>query len=580
MNPAHSDAIARGRQRLIDWRAQASPAWYRDNAALQACVRQFAPHLTQADHAALAALGDEVGRAEPLVHRCSHDPYLPVLERFDHLGRRHERVRFDGAYHQWGEVVYGSGVMAKTGQAGQAVAQAAQVLLFGHHGEAGHVCPLACTAGLILAIQRVGHPALQRALLPGLTAANYGRRLHGAQFLTEVQGGSDVGANATTARLIAAGHADLPARWAITGEKWFCSVIDAPLYLMTARPEGATDGTRGLGMFVVPHDLPDSDRIDVQPLSHRLFDVPRAVNHLHVRRLKHKLGTRAMASGEVDWQGAVAWQLGDLARGFAHVVEIVLNTSRLFNAMACAGMMWRSWREASGFAQAREAFGQPIGQFAAIDRAVAQLYAEAVAATASTFDLVALGESGQHAAALRLGLNMNKYWTSVRATQVIRLAMEVLGGNAAIEDFSPLGRLYRDAMVTESWEGTHNVLVAQTQRDLHKLRLHEDWLDWLGKRVGNLHGTVAADLSLRLQRLHQDVAGLLARSDGAVTLALRGWIEQAMVLHQATCLVELAQRADAPFPEDVAALLLDCHPLRAAAEVRGWWPRGASAGPA
>jgi acyl-CoA dehydrogenase len=573
MHDSPPDAIARGRARLVDWRSQASTAWYRDNAALQACVRHFAPHLEDADHAALAHLGDAVGQAEPLVHRCSHDPYLPVLERFDHLGRRHERVRFDGAYHQWGEIVYGSGVMSKTGQLGQAVAQAAQVILLGHHGEAGHVCPLACTAGLILALQRVGHPALQQALLPGLTAPDYARRLHGAQFLTEVQGGSDVGAHATSARLLQAGSEALPPRWSIHGEKWFCSVIDAPLYLMTARPQGAPSGTRGLGMFVVPHDLAHGDAIDVQPLSHRLFDAPRPVNHMQIRRLKHKLGTRAMASGEVDWDGAVAWQLGDLERGFAHVVEIVLNTSRLFNAMACAGMMWRSWREAAGFAMAREAFGQPIAQFAAVDRAVAQLYAEAVAATASTLDLVALGETGRHPAALRLGLNMNKYWTSVRATQMLRLGMEVLGGNGAIEDFSPLGRLYRDAMVTESWEGTHNVLVAQTQRDLHKLRLHEDWLAWLAPRVAATAGPLRTPLDARLERLARLANELLGRSDEAVTLALRSWIEEAMVLHQATCLAELAHPPIAAFPADVAALLLDCHPLQAAGELRGWWPR-------
>lgn len=571
---AEQDAIARGRGRLAAWRTLESQDWFADNAAFVALVGRYTAN-DQRVCSELTAFGQALAVAEPLVHRCSHDPHTPVLERFDRLGRRQERVRFDPAYHQLGAIVYGSGVMTLTGQPGRAVEQAALVILAGHHGEGGHLCPLACTAGLIKAIQKVGHPALQQALLPGLTEPDYAKRLHGAQFLTEVQGGSDVGANATRAVPVAAQTADMPALWAVTGEKWFCSVVDAPLYLLTARPDGAAAGTRGLGLFVVPHDLPAADHVTALPLSHSGFGVPNPVNHFEIRRLKSKLGTRAMASGEVDWKGALAWQLGSSDRGFHNVVEIVLNTSRLFNAMACAGSMWRAYREAAGFARHREAFGRPIAEYPSVDQALAQLYAEAVAATASTLDLAALGDAGNHSEALRIGVNMNKYWTSVRCTQMVRLAMEVLAGNAAIEDFTPLGRLYRDAMVTEAWEGTHNVLAAQTWRDMVKLKLHQAWLSWLAGRSEGLtrrDDTVASLVGHRMAQLVELAKSLIERTDvGEATLATRRWMEQAMVTHQALVMAEQAAAGDLPVA--VVRHFLALHPVQTQAFEAGWWPQ-------
>lgn len=564
-------AIDRGRNQLIAWRGSDNGQWYADNAALVAMVRRYAPHVDSQGHAHLAQYGQQMAAAEHLVHRCSHDPYLPTLERFDYVGRRHERVRFDGAYHEFGALVYASGVMTLTGQPGRGVEQAVLTLLTAHHGEAGHTCPLACTAGMIKAIQRCGHPALRAGLLPGLADPRYATRLHGAQFLTEVQGGSDVGANATRASLVHPESAAAPALWALCGEKWFCSVIDAPLYVLTARPDGAAEGTKGLGLFLVPHDLPKAGEVAQKSMSHRGFEPPREVNHFTIRRLKHKLGTRAMASGEVDWQGALAWQLGPLDQGFHHVVDIVLNTSRLFNAMACSGMMWRSWLEAQGFARHREAFGQPVARFANCDAMLAKIYADSCAATASTLDLVALQDSGAHPEALRMGLNMNKYWTSVRATQTIRDAMEVIGGNAAIEDFTPLGRLYRDSLVTESWEGAHNVLIAQTWRDMQKLHLHEAWCDWLARRMDDLTGsTVQLTLTERMAGLRTAAAQLVASRNPDDARAARAWVESAMVVHQGVCLAELA--GDGAVPLDVAAHLLSLFPVRPATATVGWWP--------
>ncbi len=574
------DAIAQGREALASWKAAQPSNWYDSHAVLPLLLARYAPPELRAEfQARLRQFGGEMAGVDDQVVRCDQPEFGPRLERFDAVGRRQERVRFDAAYHACGALIYRSGVMTLTGDRSRAVLQAALVHLASMHGEAGHVCPLACTAGLIKAIQRVGHDGLKRGLLPRLQNPDYAERLHGSQFLTEVQGGSDVGTNASTAELIAPATATSPARWAITGEKWFCSVVDAPLYLMTARPVGAAAGTRGLGLFVLPHDLPTGAAVHVKPLSHRASTQgPATPNQFTIRRLKNKLGTRAMASGEVDWHGAVGWQLGELDRGFHTVVDIVLNTSRLFNALACSGMAWRAFLEASTYAQFRTAFGQPIAQFAAMDAILSELFVESAAMLASTMDLIALEASGKADEALRLGLNMNKYWTSIRTTAVIHKGIEVLGGNGAIEDFSPLPRLYRDAMVTESWEGTHAVLAAQTLRDIQRLKLHEAWLAWIGARVAaQASGEFGAELARRLALLAAEVRRLETADAADSPIAMRHWMELAMILHQAVCLAELcalpAASQKPALPADIVRQWLALHPHVQPARVTGWWPR-------
>ena len=97
----------------------------------------------------------------------------------------------------------------------------------------------------------------------------------------------------------------------------------------------------------------------------------------------------------------------------------------------------------------------------------------------------------------RLLVNANKFVTSLAATKVTRRGIEALGGNGTIEDFSPLPRLYRDAIVFESWEGTHNVLCAQVLRDLARL----DAVDLVVERSG-----ASEELAARLRRSVDDPA--------------------------------------------------------------------------
>lgn len=429
------------------------------------------------------------GPLDRLARETNRTENLPRLRRWDDVGHRTEGVDFHPGYHEQGRIAYGTGLMSLYATAGRELETLAYAYLYAQNGEAGHGCPFACTAGMIKILQAAPHAP--RAWLERLYDPNYDEHFHAAQWLTEVQGGSDVGSNVLVAREESDG-------WRLYGEKWFCSVIDAQLALVTARPEGKAGGTGALAAFVVPRA------------------VDGAPNRFAIRRLKDKLGTRSMASAEVDFEGAWALPVAD----FRKTVEVVLNTSRLYNAVNAAALLHRAWREADAYARARVAFGQPILQFPVIARIVADLYTEACAARATTFLLAAMADrlatqtaAPGEAEAWRMLVNLNKMWTAFTCPAGIRSAIEVLGGNGAIEEFGVLPRLLRDSIVLEAWEGGHGVLAAQILRDCRRFRLHDAffaWISGLGMDVREAQarwerGIVRPDAETHIRSLIEDL---------------------------------------------------------------------------
>lgn len=318
----------------------------------------------------------------------------------------------------------------------------------------------------------------------------------------------------------------------ISGEKWFCSVVDADAFLVTARPEGAAAGTSGLSPFLIPRHRDNGE-----------------INGFSIRRLKEKLGTRLMASGEIDFHDAQAWPIGPLEKGFKGIIEVVLTTSRVYNAFACAGLMRRAQLEAMNFAQARRAFGKRICEFPLVQRSLAWIKIETCAALSSSMSIAAMGDrrvlsgmSEPEQQAERVLIIMNKMLTALRATQVIHESMEVMAGNGAIEEFSVLPRLYRDAYVLEAWEGTHNVLSAQLLRDFLKYETWRGWESWARERLGAAADELGQKLHLALNEellpsLRESLEVAIS-DNGAGTLVIRDWAERAMILSQALCLRE------------------------------------------
>lgn len=470
---------------------------------------------------------------------------LPRLERFNGIGERTEEIVFHPTTHIAGKPMWESGVIACMATPGQTWLQAGLFALMAHIGEGGHLCPVTCTAGMVRAIQQKGSDELKKRFLPGLLTADYDKRLWGSQFLTEVQGGSDVGAS-----IVRATPADdVAGAFRLHGEKWFCSVADAPLWLVVARPDGAPEGTAGLASFLVPRHLDDG-----------------SPNGFALRRLKEKIGTRAMASGEIDFEGALAWPIGRLDEGFKIAVGIVLNTSRWMNALGNAGAMQRAWLEASAYARSRTAFGRTIGQYPLVRETLARMKTEAAATLVATMDIVDLVDamdtgraSADDAHVFRLLVNANKYLASISGTAVVRDGIEILGGNGTIETFSVLPRLWRDAIVLESWEGAHNVLVMQILRDCAKLPL----LDALGRHLAS-HLEAARALEADLaDRIATAWTGARAAAERCVAdpfghgqLHMRRAVDRLMRVVQAALLAEQAawERAEGRGGDETLAI--------------------------
>jgi len=513
--------VARGRADLEAFGATQPDNTWRADPHLRRVVARWAGQEKLARwEAGFDAFGAAAaGPVDAAVRENNLTANLPVLDRFDGFGARIEAVAHHPSYHAAGRAIYGSGMMAALGEPEGNLRALTLFYLSSQNGEAGHNCPLACTAGVIKTLRAVAAPALRDRYLPRLLSTDYDRLAHGAQFLTEVQGGSDVGANELRAEPVA-GTED---QWRLSGEKWFCSNVTADLMLVTARPVDAGEGTRGLGLFLVPRRLED-----------------RRLNGFTIRRLKDKLGTRTMATAEVDFDDAVAWQVGPLEDGFRNVMRHVINTSRIFNAVGCAGAARRACTVAHGFAAHREGFGAPILGYPLVRETLADMRAETAAMTSGALLLAHLldeDEAGRldtaHAAFLRVALNLNKTRAAIAAHEVVNAGIEVLGGNGTVETFSVLPRLLRDNVVFENWEGSHNVLLLQVLRDCRRKGLHEGFF-------AVLEGLVAghAPLEAAVRRTAADFAAALADDPAAATLLMRGLGARMSWLHWAAAMVQ------------------------------------------
>src|SRR5438876_7541911 len=238
----------------------------------------------------------------------------PVLMQFDKKGQRVDEVIFHPAYHELERIAYQDfaiaacshrdGALGWRGRIPQPVKFALGYL--GMQAESGVFCPIAMTDAMARVLERYASEALKRCFLPTLTALTMDELQQGAMFLTEKQGGSDVGLTTTVAKPRSDIGDGFQPEWELWGDKWFCSNVSADIILMLARPEGAPARSRGLGLFRVPKTLEDGTR-----------------NAFTLNRLKDKLGTRSLATGAVTLHGAQAYQGGALNRGCVQMTELI-----------------------------------------------------------------------------------------------------------------------------------------------------------------------------------------------------------------------------------------------------------------
>jgi alkylation response protein AidB-like acyl-CoA dehydrogenase len=302
--------------------------------------------------------------------------------------------------------------------------------------EFGLMCPISVTDTSIHLIRKFASAELRNYLLPKMLSGDVAMLWKGTQFMTERSGGSDVGSIETVARCESG-------VWRLYGDKWFCSHADADVALLLARPEGAPAGTSGLALFALPRRLKDGSR-----------------NSYRIVRLKDKLGTRSMASGEILLEGAVAYLVGDADRGFKQMMEQV-NLSRLSHGVRAAAMMRRCVNEALVCARSRQAFGRTIIDYPLLRRQLLKIAVPAEQAlsmflfAAGAMDRANAG-SKEAEDCLRILTPLLKFRACRDNIPVATGAMEVRGGNGYIEEWVQ-ARLVRDAHVGVLWEGTSNI---------------------------------------------------------------------------------------------------------------------------
>ncbi len=400
---------------------------------------------------------DDFSRLEPHFHRLgalaggrldelarAADKHPPVLNPRDRFGRDEDWIDYHSSYREMENIAFGDfqfhAMSHRAGTLGMdrplpAVAKYALQYLF-VQAEFGQMCPISVTDTSIHLIRKFASAELKDYLLPKMLSGDIATLWKGTQFMTERAGGSDVGAIETIAR-----RED--GEWRLYGDKWFCSHADADVALMLARPQGAPAGTKGLALFALPRRLKDGSR-----------------NAYRIVRLKDKLGTRSMASGEILLEGAVAYLVGDVEAGLKQMMEQV-NLSRLSHGVRAAAMMRRCVNEAMVCARTRSAFGRGIIDYPLLRRQLLKIAVPTEQAlsmflfAASTMDRANAG-SKEAESVLRILTPLLKFRACRDNIPVATGAMEVRGGNGYIEEWVN-ARLVRDAHIGVLWEGTSNI---------------------------------------------------------------------------------------------------------------------------
>ena len=464
----------------------------------------------------------------------------PVLVQYDKKGQRIDEVVFHPAYHELERIAYEDfaiaacshheGALSWPGRVPQPVKFALGYL--GMQAEAGVFCPVSMTDALARVLERYGSESLRRRFLPGLTALTMAELQQGAMFLTEKQGGSDVGLTTTVAKpRIAVGDGFQP-EWELWGEKWFCSNVSAEIILTLARPEGAPPGTRGLGLFLVPRTLEDGTR-----------------NAYTINRLKNKLGTRSLATGEVTLQGTQAYQVGALDRGFVQMTEMI-NLTRIWAAIGSLAAMRRSYLEAVVHTRGRIAFGRPLADHPLMRRQLVDLLVEIEGCAALAFETAAILERvDRHGVEedrrlLRIMTPLCKYYIPKRSEHVTLEALEMRGGNGYVEDWvNP--RLLRDTIVNVIWEGSSNVIVLDVARAVRREGAASALFGMLHQRLQSLQHAIVVPVAGQVQALVNSLAERLReleRLDSeSAQLPMRGLVERMAQLTIVTLLLEQAE---------------------------------------
>jgi acyl-CoA dehydrogenase len=472
--------------------------WYTADPSLQFLMRYYlAPH--------------ELTWAEPHLHRLGALIGGPVSERAELTDKHPPRlVRYDRWGHDISEVILPESALQSkrdllahrfSNPALQEDAQRVGVRLeipsaaysyLLNQAEIGMACALGTGGTMIQTlVNRFAPPDVRDWVMPKLLSGEWAGAT--AQSLTERAGGSDLAAIETTATP----HGDA---WRLNGLKWFVSNADGQVYVVLAKPAGAPDTGKGVCPFLVLKQRRDGSR-----------------NGVRIRQLKDKLGTRAVASAEVEFEDAEAFLLsgagvaaaGGDGQGLARMMAMT-NDARLGVAMMGLGCARRALVESLCYARARTAFGRPVIDHPLMRRKLAEMIVDVEAVQAMVFDGYGVPNHQRgrtDAARLRIGPPVVKLRAARLGITMASDAIEVHGGNGYVETW-PVARILRDAQVNTIWEGTDNILCLDVRRGIEREGADAPLLERMCEAVANAseQGATARLVAHRIDDLADAIA--------------------------------------------------------------------------
>jgi len=357
----------------------------------------------------------------------------PWLRMFDLSGTRVDEILYSPEYWRMLKHGYQTGLLWRLSEE-KAVFPAALGIYVTSFYDPGLACPYTVSLGTFVPLLKYGDAALKERFLASLLRKDEAV-MQGATWMTEIKGGSDLGATVETIARPVENH------WLLTGDKYFASNAGAELAVVAARPEGSPRNVRGLALYLVPR-YRDNGRLNYT-----------------IRRLKDKIATRSVPTGEIELRDSEAWLLGRAEDGIYLILE-VLNVSRVANSIGSVALAQRAMADAVSFAQHRVVFGKPLIEQPLMRRQFEDRLRQLRSALKLAWKAVELLNQvwqekppySDRYHLFRLVTHLAKYWTAELAVQTAKWAMEVHGGVGTLHEY-PAERWLREAMILAIWEG-------------------------------------------------------------------------------------------------------------------------------
>ncbi len=349
-----------------------------------------------------------------------------------------------------------------------------------NQAEIGMACAMGADAGMVQSqVAQFAPPDIRALVLSKLASGEWIGQT--GQFFTERSGGSDLGALETTATPNGDG-------WLLSGFKWFASNLNGEAFVVMAKPLGAPDSIRGVATFLVLRQRRDGTR-----------------NGIRIRQLKDKLGTKAVASGEVEFVDAEAFLLSgspeadgaDGAPGDGRSVSRLMsmtNLARLGVATMGLGCARRALVESLCYAKTRSAWQRRLIDQPLMRRKLAEMIVDVEAVQAIIFDGYGhpnRQRRGPQPERLRLAPPLAKLKAARLGITMASDAIEVHGGNGYVETW-PVARILRDAQINTLWEGPDNILCLDVRRAIERERADAAFLARLREAVASAGEVVPA----------------------------------------------------------------------------------------